>query len=58
MFLLSTSQGRKEGSSVGLGERIWGFQEERLAEVVSEENRGLSGNCVLPSRGAAAGAAR
>lgn len=43
-FLIFTSQGRKEGPSLSVGEGIWRVQEERFAEVVSEENRRLPGN--------------
>ncbi|KAL0626402.1 hypothetical protein AAY473_005460 [Plecturocebus cupreus] len=35
---------RKERPSLSIGQRIWRIKEECLAEVVSEENRRLSGN--------------
>ncbi|GAB5579169.1 cytospin-A isoform X1 [Prionailurus iriomotensis] len=40
----SRIRGRKERPSVRLGERIWRIKEECFAEVVSEENRRLSGH--------------
>lgn len=42
--LLFTSQGRKEGPPLSTGERVRRLEEERPAEVVPEEDRGLPGN--------------